>query len=109
MDELKIGSLVGADKYGNKYFENNQYFYGRNRWVEYAAKVGVEYDGSQVPAEWFGWLHYKTDDPPTKKPPVNYNWIQDHTENLTGTENQYVPYTTTKPKIESWTPPKPKK
>ena len=28
MDELKFGTLVGEDKYGNKYFENNYYFYG---------------------------------------------------------------------------------
>jgi hypothetical protein len=34
--------------------------------VEYADKVYFDYDGSQVPAEWFGWLHYKTDLPPHK-------------------------------------------
>lgn len=80
MDELKDGILVGTDKYGNKYFENPRYFYGRNRWVEYAPKYGtvliecflfrckyfvifkaMNYDGSQIPAEWFGWMHYKTD------------------------------------------------
>jgi len=38
---------------------------GRNRWVIYNPKNGLEYDGSMVPAEWFGWLHYKTDFPPT--------------------------------------------
>lgn len=26
----------------------------------------MDYDGSQVPAEWFGWLHYKTDLPPNE-------------------------------------------
>jgi len=61
-----------------------------------------------VPAEWFGWLHYKTDDPPTKKPPVDYKWIVEHTENKSGTSEQYVPYTTTPPKIEPWVPPKKK-
>lgn len=58
-DELKIGTLVGTDKYGNKYFENNYYFYGRNRWVEYAPHVHMAYDASQIPAEWYGWMHYK--------------------------------------------------
>lgn len=29
MDDLKIGELVGTDKYGNKYFENKMYFYGK--------------------------------------------------------------------------------
>ncbi len=40
-------------------------YLGRNRWVIYNDKTGLEYDGSMVPAEWFGWLHYKTDLPPT--------------------------------------------
>ena len=44
--------MVGVDKYGNKYFENPTYFYGRNRWVIYNEKVHLEYDGSQIPAEW---------------------------------------------------------
>ena len=28
-DDLKFGDLVGEDKYGNKYYENNMYFYGK--------------------------------------------------------------------------------
>ena len=28
-DDLKFGQLVGSDKYGNKYYENNMYFYGK--------------------------------------------------------------------------------
>lgn len=58
---MKFGTLVGVDKLGNKYFENNFYFYGRNRWVVYHEKFGLNYDASLVPAEWYGWLHYKTD------------------------------------------------
>lgn len=58
-DDLKIGTLVGTDKYGNKYYENNYYFYGRNRWVEYAEYIHMDYDASQIPAEWYGWMHYK--------------------------------------------------
>lgn len=59
MDEMKAGTLVGADKYGNKYYEDPSQFYGRNRWVEFAEHKNLEYDGSQIPAEWFGWMHYK--------------------------------------------------
>lgn len=58
-DDLKTGTLVGTDKYGNKYYENPYYFYGRNRWVEYTDHVNMDYDGSQIPAEWYGWMHYK--------------------------------------------------
>ncbi|KAJ8707243.1 hypothetical protein PYW08_011377 [Mythimna loreyi] len=104
-DELKDGTLVGEDKYGNKYYENPRYFYGRNRWVEYNDKVYMNYDGSQVPAEWFGWLHYKTDLPPHQDPSrPKYKWMADFTENLSGTTGQYVPYSTTRPKVEPWVP-----
>lgn len=41
MDELKMGTLVGNDKFGNKYYENKRFFYGRNRWVEYAPEYGM--------------------------------------------------------------------
>ena len=29
-DDLKEGDLIGEDKYGNKYYENNKYFYGES-------------------------------------------------------------------------------
>lgn len=79
---------------------------GRNRWVIYADKVGLNYDGSQVPAEWFGWLHYKTDLPPNKDPSrPKYKWMLDHEQNMSGTNQAYMPYSTTRPKIEPWQPP----
>ncbi|XP_004924987.1 probable NADH dehydrogenase [ubiquinone] 1 alpha subcomplex subunit 12 [Bombyx mandarina] len=104
-DDVKDGVLVGEDKYGNKYYENPRFFYSRNRWVEYSDKYYLNYDGSQVPAEWFGWLHYKTDLPPHQDPSrPHYKWMADHTENLSGTTAQYVPYSTTRPKVEAWEP-----
>lgn len=67
----------------------------------------MEYDGSQVPAEWFGWLHYKTDYLPMNDPTrPKYKWMAEHTENLSGTPGQYMPYSTTRPKIEAWVPSK---
>lgn len=79
---------------------------GRNRWVIYAERVGMNYDGSQVPPEWFGWLHYKTDLPPDKDPSrPKHKWMLDHQPNLSGTNQAYMPYSTTRPKIESWKPP----
>lgn len=59
MDEMKAGALIGADKYGNRYFEDPSQFYGRNRWVEFVDHKNLEYDASQIPAEWYGWMHYK--------------------------------------------------
>ncbi|TRY70097.1 hypothetical protein TCAL_05445, partial [Tigriopus californicus] len=131
-----------------------------NRWVIYNETKGTNYDGSQIPAEWFGWMHYKTDFPPTEekqvnfthilispppppinaavaevvvgrrklvlkkknmtqqhpfsscfssdlslqKKPVEYKWMATHKENLSGTKDAYMPYSTTRPKIESWKP-----
>lgn len=100
--------MVGTDKYGNKYLENDYYFYGRNRWVEYAPHFNMDYDASQIPAEWYGWMHYKvslvssmvkyswlkssvlfsfqTDKIPTedgRRP--QYKWMSDHSQNLSGT------------------------
>lgn len=107
MDTLKTGKLVGTDKYGNKYYENRYYFVGGSRWVEYADYRNLEYDASQVPAEWYGWLHYRTDAAPFEdevKIKTKYKWMVDHSENQTGTKNAYMPYSTTKPKFEAWTP-----
>ncbi|XP_041988110.1 probable NADH dehydrogenase [ubiquinone] 1 alpha subcomplex subunit 12 [Aricia agestis] len=106
-DELKDGKLVGEDEFGNKYYENPRYFYGRNRWVEYSDNFNMNYDGSQVTPEWFGWLHYKTDLPPFNDPArPKYKWMAPASENLSGTTGQYVPYSTTRAKIEPWIPPK---
>ncbi|KAI5083510.1 hypothetical protein GOP47_0003253 [Adiantum capillus-veneris] len=55
-------TLVGVDKFGNKYYEKLNAQYGRHRWVEYADLNN--YDASTVPPEWHGWLHYITDRKP---------------------------------------------
>ncbi|KAG1683589.1 putative NADH dehydrogenase [ubiquinone] 1 alpha subcomplex subunit 12 [Nymphon striatum] len=109
MDELRVGTLIGTDKYGNKYYQDKAYFLGRSRWVEFNQDVFVNYDASQVPSEWHGWLHYNTDISPTVKPPKKEKWMADHIENLSGTKQAYMPYSTTKPKIHSWVPPNSKK
>ncbi|EDO45329.1 predicted protein [Nematostella vectensis] len=104
----RIGVFVGEDKYGNKYYENNKYLFGRNRFVEYPYAGRMEYHATQVPPEWHRWLHNMTDDPPSKVPPVPRKFFLDHETSKTGTDEKYVPYSTTRPKIESWTPPKAK-
>ncbi|KAH9582473.1 NADH dehydrogenase 1 alpha subcomplex subunit 12 ndufa12/DAP13 [Schistosoma haematobium] len=106
-DELKWGKLVGTDNFGNKYYENNNYFVGRNRWVRYSNRFGWDYEGSQVPPEWHRWLHHITDETPVSHPPTVYKWSAEHSENLTlQKDKKYIPYSTTRPKIEPWEPPK---
>lgn len=103
-DTLKIGTLVGVDKFGNRYYENNEYYYGTNRWVEYSDAVYLDYDGSQIASEWHAWMHYMTDIPPTKANLANHRWMIEHKPNLSGTKLQYVPYSTTRQKINTWKP-----
>ncbi|XP_046763294.1 NADH dehydrogenase [ubiquinone] 1 alpha subcomplex subunit 12 isoform X1 [Gallus gallus] len=154
VNDLKTGTLVGVDKYGNKYYEDKRNFFGRHRWVVYTSEMNGkntfwEVDGSMVPPEWqkFGgftclsigsaalclrkllqplpscccppllcisrlllfrhrWLHSMTDDPPTTHPPVARKFIwENHKFNLSGTPGQYVPYSTTRKKIQEWIPP----
>ncbi|OZC11003.1 hypothetical protein X798_01829 [Onchocerca flexuosa] len=100
MDETRIGKFMGEDKFGNKYYEDNSYFMPRNRWVEYPEHVWLEYDASQIPAEWSKrsnnlrailkthfhrhmWLHHITDETPVQNPPEQRKWMLDHEETLT--------------------------
>ena len=53
------------------------------------------------------WLQYITDDPPTTTPLKRHPWMIDHIENRTGTRQSYMPYSTVRPKIQSWQPPAP--
>uniref|UniRef100_A0A8D0Q8N5 NADH dehydrogenase [ubiquinone] 1 alpha subcomplex subunit 12 n=1 Tax=Sus scrofa TaxID=9823 RepID=A0A8D0Q8N5_PIG len=110
-NDVRVGTLVGEDKYGNKYYEDNKQFFGRHRWVIYTTEMNGrdtfwDVDGSMVPPEWHRWLHCMTDDPPTTKPPTarKYIWTN-HKFNVSGTPQQYVPYSTTRKKIEEWVPP----
>ncbi|KIH67855.1 SEP domain protein [Ancylostoma duodenale] len=82
MDVTRVGTLVGTDKFGNKYYEDNSYFMPRNRWVEYPDKVWLDYDPTQIPPEWHRWLHHIGDDTPTQNPPKNEKWVLQHEENL---------------------------
>ncbi|VDP08966.1 unnamed protein product [Heligmosomoides polygyrus] len=105
MDVTRVGTLVGTDKFGNKYYEDNSYFMPRNRWVEYPEKVWLDYDASQVPPDWHRWLHHMTDDTPTVKPLKTEKWAMQHEENLSIFEDKkYIPYSTTRTKIQAWQP-----
>ncbi|KAI6214057.1 hypothetical protein M3Y94_00223800 [Aphelenchoides besseyi] len=105
MDQTRVGELVGEDKFGNKYYKNDSYFMPRNRWVVYPEKVWLDYDASQVPPEWHGWLHHITDVPPTEAKQVNHKWLMEHRENTSIYQDEkYIPYSTTRPKIQAWQP-----
>jgi NADH:ubiquinone oxidoreductase subunit len=85
---LICGKHVGTDHYGNNYYESKlpARFFGRpNRWVRYNGQA----EASKVPAGWFNWLHFQSNQPPiTNK---RFKWEREHTPNLTGTKNAYLP------------------
>ena len=55
---------MGCDKFGNRYYENRvDYAYGQHRWVE--PRDINNYDASQIPPEWHGWMTHQNDATPT--------------------------------------------
>ncbi len=154
-DDLKEGTLVGEDKYGNRYYENNNYCIGKNRWVRRVVKkkrgqictrkktgdlqqepppglrrqhdppgvvrVDPLQDGLPSHSQATGGERKKHTEkerraslfspflPPSLSFKVHYKWMTDHSPNPSGTYSAYVPYSTTRPKIQSWRPGQKKK
>lgn len=78
------GVKVGEDLQGNIYYQTRD---AKRRWVIYNGEA----QASRVSPDWHGWLHHTWDQPPTKAPLVHKAWEVPHVENLTGTEQAYVP------------------
>jgi NADH:ubiquinone oxidoreductase subunit len=84
------GQLVGSDEFGNRYYQSrdNVSYDGRSRrWVIYNGYA----DASKVSADWFGWLHYTFDLPPTEQPLPRRSWERDHMPNMSGTRMAWRP------------------
>lgn len=96
---IKINSKkVGVDEFGNQYFEKKN----GKRFVIYN---GIA-EATKIPFEWHGWMHYSTQQIPTKIEVKKFSWQKIHSPNLTGTKNAYSPKICNekKPKshYESW-------
>lgn len=84
------GSAVGADSFGNRYFESRDtksYDGRKRRWVLYNGYV----DASKVPPDWFSWLHYTSDAPPSEAPAKLRSWQKAHVPNMSGTPYAWRP------------------
>ncbi|KAK3996605.1 NADH ubiquinone oxidoreductase subunit NDUFA12-domain-containing protein [Cladorrhinum sp. PSN332] len=105
--DTKAGTLVGVDKFGNKFYENNvDELPLRTRWVDYAKH---DFDAAHIEPLWHSWISYTIDTPPTQDPIVqqtaNRHWAsQEHIPNLTFSRAAFKTYNTTKPKLEAWKP-----
>jgi NADH:ubiquinone oxidoreductase subunit len=86
----RYGEHVGTDTYGNKYYRSAKLKttqgYER-RWIIYSGPN----DASNVPAEWFGWLHHNHDGLPESHLPPPRIWETEFTPNATGTATAYRP------------------
>jgi hypothetical protein len=57
---------MGCDAAGNRYYENRvDYPFGQHRWVEPGDIHN--FDSSQVPPEWHGWMTSMNDTPPSQE------------------------------------------
>ncbi|KAJ1329561.1 NADH-ubiquinone oxidoreductase subunit [Microdochium nivale] len=105
--DTKAGALIGTDRAGNKYFENNDDLPLRTRWVEYQSK---DPDAAQIEPGWHAWISYSVDKAPSQDPLLAYQrreWeVTDSkpTPNFTQSRGAYKPYSTVKSKITAWEP-----
>jgi NADH:ubiquinone oxidoreductase subunit len=79
-----FGEFVGTDAQGNRYFRSRR---GPKRWVLYNGLA----DASRIPPEWHGWMHHRTDTPPTEESYTPHPWEAPHQPNMTGTAAAYRP------------------
>jgi len=104
------GKRVGEDAAGNIYYEGGMSSFGLpRRWVVYNGYA----DASAIPPGWHGWMHHRTDVPPTKDNYVAREWEKPHQANLTGSALAYRPQgsiaaTGERPRVtgdyDAWTP-----
>ena len=80
----RSGEFVGEDAYGNRYYRQRG---GDRRWVIYNGEA----EASRIPPGWHGWMHYKTDVPPSADQYEPREWEKPHLPNLTGTSGAYRP------------------
>jgi len=78
------GQFVGADEYGNRYYQNRS---GSSRWVIFNGTV----EASRVTPDWHGWLHFTFREPPTVAPFKPKSWEKPYVPNLSGLPSAYRP------------------
>ncbi len=86
------GERVGEDAFGNVYYRTrggvkDKALGFERRWVIYKGEA----EGSKVPPGWHGWMHHRTDTPPTEDSYQPREWQVGHKPNMTGTSEAYRP------------------
>tara|TARA_B110001452_G_C15041333_1_gene363660 strand:+ start:55 stop:417 length:363 start_codon:yes stop_codon:yes gene_type:complete len=95
---LLFGTFVGADSFGNKYYENKN----GKRWVIYFSEI----DASKIPVEWYSWIHFTPNRIEKIHELKKHKWQKPHKPNTTGTEAAYYPnkekHNAIEKKYKSW-------
>ncbi|KOS17184.1 NADH dehydrogenase 1 alpha subcomplex subunit 12 [Escovopsis weberi] len=103
--DTKWGTLIGTDRAGNKFFENNEELPLRTRWVEYAKH---DYDAVHIEPGWHAWMSYAVDKPPTEDALLvtggRVTEPRVPRPNYTMTRGAFKTYNTTKSKFSAWEP-----
>lgn len=84
------GEEVGTDEFGNRYYRAKSAIpdsIAEHRWVIYNGYS----EASAIPPGWHGWIHHRTDTPPTKESYTPREWQKPHQPNPTGTVAAYRP------------------
>ncbi len=82
------GTKVGEDEFGNVYYKGPNTTFGlERRWVQFNGYA----EASSIPPGWHGWMHHRTDTPPTKQDYKAREWEKPHRANPTGTAAAYHP------------------
>ncbi len=98
LQTIIYGKLVGKDEFGNKYYENKK---KNKRWVIYKDEI----EATNIPVEWYSWMHSIKNKIEEKHELTKYNWQLDHLPNQTGTDKAYNPKKksdATKKKYKTW-------
>jgi len=104
--DTKAGTLVGTDRFGNKFYENQaEELPLRTRWVDYK---NHEVDPSQIEAGWHAWMSYMVDKPPPEDKLLQVgvrSWeLEKPRPNMTLSRGAFKTYSTVKPKYAAWEP-----
>lgn len=84
---FKFGTYMGCDAAGNRYYENRvDYPFGQHRWVE--PGDSHNFDATQIPPEWHGWMTSMNDVTPT----TEQEYIDSMMKHLRVGEISHAPY-----------------
>jgi NADH:ubiquinone oxidoreductase subunit len=86
------GEFVGEDEFANRYYRTrgngiDPTLHFQRRWVIYSGAA----EATMIPPGWWGWMHHKSDIPPSETDYHPFPWQLPHIPNLTGTPAAYRP------------------